>query len=127
MSLGTTTTTPVAAKPHACEICCKPIDRGERYTRVKGRWEGEWQNWGAHTICLELHGYADEGLCQMTWGELMEKTRSAEQLEAFLARFPPPDDEAAADALEEFQVIARRQAAQAAAPTTARAAWSWPT
>lgn len=115
MSIGTTTTTPVAAKPHYCEVCCKQIDRGERYTRVKGEWEREWQNWAAHTICLDLHGSASEGVCQMSWRELMERTSSADELRAFLARFPPADEEDAADALEEFEVIARREARAALA------------
>jgi hypothetical protein len=94
MSIGTTTTTPLAAKPHACEVCGKMIEVGERYSRIKGNWEGEWQNWAAHTICLEIYDdNAEEGVTSVGWFELVEMTTTAEQLESFLARFPPADDE----------------------------------
>lgn len=118
MSIGTTTTNPVATKPHRCEFCGRAIDRGERYARVRGQWEREWQNWAAHTICLDIGSGAGEfEVYQYDWRDLAEMTTSAEQLEAFLQRFPPAEEDPdegetqAAYAARQFERLGRKAAA----------------
>lgn len=94
MSIGTTESTPRATKPHACQVCGKRIEVRERYVRIKGQYEREWQNWGAHTICLDIHSACGEVEVQrLCWRELVEMTTTPAQLVAFLARFPPTIDD----------------------------------
>lgn len=44
-----------ATKDHRCAICGLMIPRKSRYTRFKGKWEGDMQNWPAHTDCFANH------------------------------------------------------------------------
>lgn len=101
-----------AVKTHRCEVCGTQIERGEKYYRIKGLWDKEWQNWGAHTVCLDIFhdGSGEQEVTELSWREIVEIASYAEQLEAFLARFPPEDDEDGAFALKEFGRIARRKA-----------------
>lgn len=49
---------PVARKQYECCECSTKIQAGQRYQRVKGLWDGDWQTF---TICLR---------CSELWGEL---------------------------------------------------------
>jgi hypothetical protein len=93
--IGTTTTNPIARKPHICEFCWKRIEVGERYSRVRGQCEREWQNWGAHMICMDIcaTGYEGYEVEARDWLDLARATRSIEQIETFVARFPPAENE----------------------------------
>ncbi len=84
-----------AVKAHRCAVCGKQVEPGETYYRIKGLWEKEWQNWGAHTVCLDIYhdGSGEQEITELSWRELVEIASTAEELEAFVARFPPKDDE----------------------------------
>jgi hypothetical protein len=43
-----------ARKPHECHECRREIVRGEKYERVTGRWEGEFDRFSFCLICSEL-------------------------------------------------------------------------
>lgn len=47
-------TTPRAAKDHRCAWCGEVISKGTQYKRFRGRWNGDWQNWGMHVECLAV-------------------------------------------------------------------------
>lgn len=48
-------TTPKAAKDHRCAWCGEDILKGTQYKRFRGRWDGDWQNWGMHIECFGEH------------------------------------------------------------------------
>jgi DNA-directed RNA polymerase subunit RPC12/RpoP len=48
-----TTTHPKAKKEHRCIWCGEKILVGEKYTRQKGIFDGEWQDNPWHDDCLE--------------------------------------------------------------------------
>ena len=64
-----------AAKPHACEICCQAINKGDKYTRIKSKsWDADTPDtWKYHPDCRSEEvrvnrrdSYRDE------WSELGE-------------------------------------------------------
>ena len=63
-------TEPVARKPHRCDDCGKPIEAGQKYSRLRGKWEGEFTTHLSHMDCrdacyrlCQLHGlWQDEGV-----------------------------------------------------------------
>lgn len=48
-----TTTYPIARKEHRCIWCGELILKGEKYTRQKGRFEGEWCDNPWHNDCWD--------------------------------------------------------------------------
>lgn len=48
---------PTARKPHRCGECRRKIQRGERYERVSGVWEGGWSTF---KTCLDCRSVRDE-------------------------------------------------------------------
>lgn len=108
MSLGTTTTHQTAARRHDCLMCGQLIEKGEKYARVKGKWEGEWQNWGAHEVCYAIYP-AGEGVSpDEGWRGVVDLAKTTELLEAFLERFPPKDDDDGEYAMRQFGIITHR-------------------
>lgn len=109
MSMGTTSTLRTARIKHDCLMCGAVIEPGEAYQRTKGQWEGEWQDWAAHKVCHDIYPPGecspDEG-----WCGIVDLAETAELLEAFLARFPPEDEDDAEYASQRFGVIGRRKA-----------------
>jgi len=49
-----TVTKPVAQKRHRCIECAGDIEPGERYERVKGFWEGEWESSATCMPCTRM-------------------------------------------------------------------------
>lgn len=96
MSIGTKQTHPVARIEHYCEMCGKRIKVGAKYVRVSGKWEGDWQNWAAHTVCSDIYANADEGVQVLTWRELVDYAPRGVELTRFLVEFPPEDEDDAA-------------------------------
>ncbi len=45
---------PVARKPHVCCECKRTIERGERYQRYVGKWEGDFIRYDTCTQCEEI-------------------------------------------------------------------------
>lgn len=52
-----------ARKEHICDYCRMPINRGERYERYTGKYDGEIYVWKSHEACAflaqEVWEYAD--------------------------------------------------------------------
>ena len=94
MSLGTTTHNFKARKQHRCSMCIEPINKGETYGRTKGQWEGDWQDWKAHDVCLQVYrtDEYDYSVECTSWCDLVSMTTTS-NIEAFLKRFPPKDEE----------------------------------
>jgi hypothetical protein len=46
--------THTARKMHGCDECQRPIDVGQRYVLVAGRWEGDFFLFRAHEACRDL-------------------------------------------------------------------------
>jgi superfamily II helicase len=43
-----------ARKKHICQECGETINEKENYQRVKGLWEGEWDNFTICKICSDI-------------------------------------------------------------------------
>jgi hypothetical protein len=58
------TTYPVARKQHRCIWCLGPISKGEKHSRWKGMFDGEWQDNRMHMECaadLAKDNYGADG------------------------------------------------------------------
>lgn len=54
-------TTPIARKDHVCNLCPYPIEKGQKYSRWKGRFENEWASNRMHLECSEAYLQNDGG------------------------------------------------------------------
>lgn len=50
-------TEPVARKEHRCCECGAPINRGEKYFRAHGKWDGAISVYRQHLLCMEACMY----------------------------------------------------------------------
>lgn len=57
-----------------CDECNKPIRVGERYERVRARWEGDWGTFCTCARCLALRDYVTAHVPCVCWahGNLLE-------------------------------------------------------
>jgi hypothetical protein len=44
---------PVARKKHVCCECSAPIDNGEKHFHCVGKWNGDFQTYRQHLLCME--------------------------------------------------------------------------
>lgn len=54
MSIVLWTETPKARKAHACDLCGRPIEKGETYLRMRGTFEGDPYTEKRCTHCIAL-------------------------------------------------------------------------
>jgi|SRR5579872_4785951 len=66
MSFGETTW-PTARKEHRCDLCYGPIPKGEKYSRWRGVFDGEWQDNAMHLECAS--SFSDEWQWEYISGE----------------------------------------------------------
>ena len=59
---------PVARKSHTCCECDSPIEKGEKYQKVEGRWDGGWATFKTCEFCAQARAnsfieadYPEEG------------------------------------------------------------------
>ncbi|HZI08134.1 MAG TPA: hypothetical protein VEZ71_29210 [Archangium sp.] len=63
--------THTARKLHGCDECQRPIEPGQRYVLVAGKWEGDFFLFRAHEDCRALaDSLKDEEGC-FTYGQLL--------------------------------------------------------
>lgn len=54
----------IARKEHTCCECDSPIDKGEKYTRIKGLWDGKWEEYKQCETCnYFFHHYSEYSHC----------------------------------------------------------------
>ena len=61
-----TETSPMARREHRCIWCGEPIRVGEKYSRQKGKFDGEWQDNPWHDECLEFSRDTNPGCFDFT-------------------------------------------------------------
>lgn len=70
--------TVVARKPHVCCECRRQIATGQKYSRVKGCWDGRWSEF---KTCLDCHDLrielADPYYGQAPYGYLQDEAHSS--------------------------------------------------
>ena len=65
---------PIARKQHKCVECREMIQPGERYERVKGRWEGEYSSHATCIPCQRIRDtYCPRGYCFGMLAEQIEE------------------------------------------------------
>lgn len=71
----------VAKKMHRCAECRTAINPGERYIACRGKWDGEFQVFKQHEVCLEACLAAREYMSDecVPFGGLMEWYREDPQ------------------------------------------------
>lgn len=87
----------VANKDHTCLVCGQLIPSGTSYSRYKGKWEGEWQNWAAHIPCMVMYmrnASPDPVPSDLTWKDAVTWAKHAKVLDLFVQyyRFPGEDE-----------------------------------
>lgn len=70
-------TEPVARKDHWCCECHRRIERGTKYTRISGKWDGEMSSFGQCNQCATLsmmmsHDFGGDDGCGIYFGHLYE-------------------------------------------------------
>lgn len=108
----------VARKAHRCQVCGTPIAPGTTYSRYKGKWMGDWQNWAAHQPCMRLYmewispDPTPDGDFHFT--DFFGWAQSAGVLDLVIAYYPLPDPEECDDwereEVEKFKTAAAEQA-----------------
>ncbi len=63
----------IARKPHVCCECGSPIDTGEKYRNIRGRWDGEWATFKQCECCAEIwdDNHPEHGHC-MAFGAMWD-------------------------------------------------------
>jgi hypothetical protein len=62
----------VARRDHVCCECGETIKKGEKYERVKGLWDGDWDTYCTCIICSKIR---DDYCSTWVYGELWEQMR----------------------------------------------------
>lgn len=93
-------TRPVARKPHQCYLCCKQIDRGQRYVRRTGVSEGKIGRFAMHELCEKVASQWDE----WQW-ECFDPGDSdfLEELEEYASQVTPPSMSLVGECLKDRQ------------------------
>jgi hypothetical protein len=77
-----------ARKPHQCNECREPVPVSATYTRVSGKWDGEWSTWRFCAACWEaLSEFSDGGKTfGVLWDEMQNNWAHGAHLQACLNR-----------------------------------------
>ncbi len=77
-----------ARKPHKCYECRRLIEKGERYERASGLWEGSWETYHFCLQCSEISREFTTGAREFgnLWYELQENWDEGAHLQACLNR-----------------------------------------
>lgn len=67
----------VARKQHTCTECCAPIQPGERYSVIVGKWDGNTRSFKACPACVEIRAKMDTIGCTYSYGGLINDAHEA--------------------------------------------------
>lgn len=69
-----------ARKEHRCHWCGEKIRVGEKHYQCKGHWEGDWQDWRMHKLCLDRNRkYIAEGFEPYEYDREMEESNETQR------------------------------------------------
>ncbi len=70
---------PKARKQHRCEECGKPINPGEQYECVAGKWDGYFSTFNTCPRCVDLRRWVTNSIPCFCWahGNMLDDAREA--------------------------------------------------